>query len=331
MKANMNPSHNVTTTACLAALLFAAATPTSLTAQSMPAPEGSKRTVQLHDMQKLVRVDVPGQTAADERAAREQRLQRLVTFAKAFVDPPLAAEEDITALSGRYLVALARPEQQTWLTGLAHRNIERGIHQIELQIQQFKMPPKVFSALVSPILKDHGVKAQQKDDSTRRYQALLDDTEVALILRATEKMKNIELLRAPSILLNPMTNAIVETGTKIPYIKDYAVQNNGEKVTYYPVHDTLLDGLRIDASCGLVAKDMLGVSFQYQERKVQLPFPEFESSIGVGNKVKVQLPASTLLQLDQRLELPDGGTALMATTSQKGPQLMFLVRAALVK
>jgi len=320
--------HTVTAAASLAALLF---TTTPLCAQTMPAPKDSKRTVQLHDMQKLVQVDVPGQSADAKRAAREERLQRLVTFAKTFVEPPLAAEEDITALSGRYVVALARPEQQAWIASLAARNIERGYHQIELQIRQFKMPPKVFRELVKPILNDHGVKAQKADDATRRYQALLDDTEVALILRASQKMKDINLLQAPSILLNPMTNATVEVGKKISYIKDYGIDIVGDKQSYYPIHDTLHDGLRIEAACGLIEKDLLGVTFHYVERKVVQPIPEFETTIGVGNTVKVQLPASTLLQLDQRLELPDGGTALMAATSDKGPQLMFLVRVALVK
>ncbi len=320
----------MSTTATVLAMALAISS-THLGAQKMAAPGDSTRVVQMHDVQKLIRVETPGQTPSAERADREERMQRLVAFAKTFVKPPLAAEEDISSLSGRYLVALARPEQQAWIAGLLERNIEQGAHQILLEIQQFRVSAKVFAEIVPPLLKEQGVEPQAEAAGAYRYQALLDDAAVARILRAIKNAKGVEMLRAPSLLLNPMTNATVETGTKISYIKDYAVQTIGDKVSYYPIHATLLDGVRIDASCGLIAKDLLGVSFEYLERKVEQPIPEFETTIGVNNKVKVQLPASTLLHLEQRLELPDGGTALLAITNPKGPQLMFLVRVALLK
>lgn len=320
----------MSTTATVLAMALAISS-THLGAQKMAAPGDSTRVVQMHDMQKLIRVETPGQTPSAERADREERMQRLVSFAKTFVKPPLAAEEDISSLSGRYLVALARPEQQAWIAELLARNIEQGVHQILLEIQQFRVPAKVFAEIVPPLLKEQGVEPQAEAAGAYRYQALLDDAAVARILLATKNAKGVELLRAPSLLLNPMTNATVEAGTKISYIKDYAVQTIGDKISYYPIHATLLDGVRIDASCGLIAKDLLGVSFEYLERKVEQPIPEFETTIGVNNKVKVQLPASTLLHLEQRLELPDGGTALLAITNPKGPQLMFLVRVELLK
>ena len=310
------------------------ATQVDLRAQKMPAPADDTRIVQLHDMHKLVQVNASGQRLAGSLelppAARREHMQRLVSFAKAFVQPPLAGEEDISSLSGRYLVALGRPQQQAWIEGLLRRNLEQGYHQVDLAIKQLELPAAAFRQLVPALLEDRGIKPQRQGDDRLRYQAVLDDGEVARILRAVATTKDATILRAPRILLNAMTNATVESGRTISYIKDYKVQTIDGKVVAHPVHDTLLDGLRIDVSCGVIAKDMLGVRFHYEEHNIAQPIPEFETTIGVNNKVTVQLPTSTTVQLEQLLQLPDGGTALLALTDGKGPQLMFLVRAALL-
>jgi hypothetical protein len=327
----------MTNTATLGAVLAStwlalAGSHTNLRAQQMPAPRDSTRVVQMHDVKQLVTVKVPGENTAKERAARGERLQRIVAFARTFVTPPLAAEEDITALSGRYLVALARPEQQKWIAQLVTRNVAKGFHQIHLEIRLLRIPPAEFEGLMPLFGVDPEPATPTKPTqvSPSQYQVMLDDTQLNLILRAVKKTKGVEMVTAPSLLLNPMSPATVEVGTKINYIKDYEVSLESGKAVPHPVRDTLFDGLRIDASCGMVNKELMGVSFRYEERKVAKPIPNFETQIGVGNTVTVQLPASTVLELDQQLEMLDGYTAMLAVKNGEGPHLMFLVRASLV-
>ena len=298
----------------------------------MPAPADSTRIVKMHDAKPLVTVKVPGQDAEQARAARKERLDRIASFARTFVQPPLAAEEDITSLSGRYLVALARPAQQKWIEQLLQRNIEEGQHQIDLEIRLLGIQDKDFDGLMPPFGTDPEPVTPNKpiEVSPGRYQAMLDDTELNLILRACEKMKSVDMLTAPRILLNRMTPATIQVGEEVDFIKDYDVQVKDGKQVAKPVREQLFDGMRIDASCGLVQDDLLGISFRYQQRKVEKPIPEFKTTIGVGNTVTVQLPASTLLELEQQLEMLDGQTAMLAVRNGKGPHLMFLVRASLV-
>ncbi len=320
-------------TAVLAcAWLTLASSHTILRAQQMPAPRDSNRVVQMHDAKQLVTVKVPGENAAEERTARNERLQRIVAFARRFVTPPLAAEEDITALSGRYLVALARPEQQKWLEQLVKRNVARGFHQILLEIRLLRIPANDFEGLMRPFGGDQQPAMPNKltKVSPGRYQAMLDDTERNLLLRAVDKTKGIEMVAAPSLLVNPMTPATIEVGTKIEYIKDYEVKIENGKAMAHPVRETLLDGLRIDASCGMVNKERIGVSFHYQERKVAKPIPDFKTQIGVGNEFTIQLPESTVLKVTQQLEMIDGQTTMLAVKNGEGPHLMFLVSASML-
>lgn len=326
-------SYPTTLCAVLAsAWLTLAGSHASLRAQQMPAPRDSTRVVQMHDARQLVTVKVTGENAAEERAARNDRLQRIVAFARTFVTPPLAAEEDITALSGRYLVALARPEQQKWIEQLLKRNVAKGAHKIDLEIRLLRIPAADFEGLMPPFSGDHQPVMPHKPTqaSPGRYQVMLDDTELNLIMRATAKFKTIETMTAPPLQLDPMAPAKVESGTKIEYIKDYEIRAENGKLVPYPVRETLLDGLRIDASCGMVSEKLIGVSFRYQERKVAKPIPEFTNKLTVDREVTIQLPASTVLELDQQLEMLDGQTAMLAVKNGEGPHLMFLVRASLV-
>lgn len=302
------------------------------TSQEMPAPKDSTRIVKLHDALQLVTVDVPGQSAEDERKARSERLERIAGFARTFVTPPLAAEEDITCLSGRYLVALARPAQQKWIEKLIARNVAQGMHQVDLEVRMLRIPAKHFEDLLPPFGMDPAPEVPNKPQAIGpgRYQALLDDTELNLILRAVEKTKGAQMVRTPRLLMTPMAPASVSVGNQIDYVRDYDVQVLAGKQIATPVHASLFDGMRLDASCGLVRDKMLGVSFRYEEREVEKPIKEFKTKLGTSEELTVQLPASTVLKLEQQLELLNGQTALLAVKDGTGPHLMVLVRASLV-
>jgi hypothetical protein len=288
---------------------------TNSAGQTIPAPGDPARVVQLHDLQPWIE--------SDPSADPAQLADRFASFVEEFAEPSLAASEGVTTLSGRHLIALARPAQQAWIADLLRTNVQQGFYQLELRMHQLKVSARQLGE-IAPAWRT------KRGEHDGPYQEALTDQSVAKILRAAETSEDIEVLHAPSLLLNPMTEASLEVGEEISYLKDYAIQEVEGKLTYHPVYDTLLDGLRVRASCGLLNDGHIGVAFDYQERQVERPIPEFATTIGVNNKVKVQLPASASRHLEQKLRLRDGSTTLLATTDGEGPQVMFLVRAALV-
>ncbi|MGK0203592.1 MAG: hypothetical protein ACI9S9_002672 [Planctomycetota bacterium] len=296
----------VNTSLVLSALLGAMLS-TSLVAQKLPDPHDNRRLVQLHDASEWLDLVTERLPPKQRNAAKSKALTGMATFASHFIEPPLQPGADIVVMAQRYVVAIAGPQQQAWIERLLARHLSSDPYRIDLQLQQFAMSAARFKALVAPLVAEPTVPAEF--GSAPAHTILLGKRAEQLAATLL-KHKDIKLVNAPRVLVPPMTSAVAKLGRDLIYVQDFDVQVGNADFTATPIHASIFDGLNLVAPCGRLADGKIGVGLNLTCHKVEQPFATFETTLGVGNKVTIELPSSKFWQWRRNIALPDGGAAL---------------------
>ncbi len=300
--------------------LFAAA----LTAQKVPLPEQPERIVQVFDVEKLLpgpvqpglRLPVPG-----NRAGEHDALQALVGALARFVDPPLAADDDLKPLGTRRLVLLGSPQQSASLERMLRTASERSTQLIDVQMQFVLVADKVFQANLNQRL-----PAVERGQSVTRE--LVADRTTGDELQTFIAKIGGERLDAPTLTVRPLQPAQMSAMTQTAYVKDFTITKKGTDVIADPVVDVVRDGTEADVCATFLPDGTLGVSCSVTLADLKKSIATFETKIGApGTPVTIQLPEVTTTRLHQTAALQDGGLVVLASRKADGNWLVTLVRA----
>lgn len=142
--------------------------------------------------------------------------------------------------------------------------------------------------------------------------AFLDDTEVEAVLRAVSKQERSEQIEAPRLLIYNNTRASMHVLRNIAYIKDFEVEIAQAAAVANPVIGTVHDGVALDVR-PIVDSDLKFITMELRPTvmTLQLPIPNFVTTLGVGQPISIQLPEVTLQRVRTNVTMPDGGTMML--------------------
>jgi type II secretory pathway component HofQ len=140
----------------------------------------------------------------------------------------------------------------------------------------------------------------------------LDDTELQLILRAVEKRQRSEIITAPRLLVHNNSRANMSVLRHTSYIRDFEVEIAQSAAVANPVVDVVRDGVVLDVR-PVVSSDRRFITMELRPTvmELQLPIPNFTTTLGVGQPISIQLPRVTLQRVRTTVTMPDGATVML--------------------
>lgn len=300
--------------------LFAAA----LTAQKVPLPEQPERIVQVFDVEKLLpdrrQPALPLPVPGDAKEGNDP-LQALVAALARFLDPPLAADDDLKPLGTRRLVLLGSAQQSACLEKMLRTASERSTRLIDVQVQFFVIEDKDFQAKLN-------VRMPAVERAARVTRELVVDRAAGDEVQDLVEKIGGERIDAPTLTVRPLQPATMSHRNQTAYVKDFTLTKKEAAVIADPVIDVVTDGMQIDVCATFLPNGTLGVSCSVTLEDLKKPIATFETKIGAaGTPVTIQLPEVAATRFQQTAALQDGGLVALASRKSDGKWLLTLVRA----
>jgi len=141
----------------------------------------------------------------------------------------------------------------------------------------------------------------------------LDDTQLAAIVRATEKTQNSRTLTAPEITVYNTQRANLTLVNQLSYIQDYDVEVAQTSFIADPIVGVIQDGLTLDVR-PTVSHDRKYITLELQPTVAKLvePIPTFATTLGSSfSTVIIQLPELRIQSARTTVRIPDRGSILI--------------------
>ncbi len=142
--------------------------------------------------------------------------------------------------------------------------------------------------------------------------AFLDDVQLEAILRAVQKYERINQVTAPSLMVYNTQRANLTVLNEVSYVKDYDVEIAQASVVADPVIDKIREGIVLDVR-PIVSHDRRFVTLELRPTVATLirPIRNFQTQLGVGAAVTLQMPELHKESVNTTVVMPDGGTLLL--------------------
>ncbi len=143
--------------------------------------------------------------------------------------------------------------------------------------------------------------------------AYLDDLQLSMILRATEKSLAARTLTAPVITVYNTQRANLTVVNQLSYIQDFDVEVAQTSFIADPIIGIIQDGLSLDVR-PTVSNDRRYITLELQPTVADLlePIPTFATTLGSTTQpVVIQLPELRLQQARTTVRIPDQGSILI--------------------
>lgn len=317
-------------------------------AQKFPLAGESGREAALVDVSSLL--PKPAEGKQPDVEAMRAALAELAGFVREFCEPELAATHDVQPVAERWLAVVGTAQQIAFVERLVGTAKKEPGTLVVVESRFYELPTAVFMEHVEPLL-PKVEKAQvpiladvpvvgflfqqgKRGESTARV-AVVDAEKAAALHAALGAAKGIDVLAAPKVILRSLQAATIATGEEVSYRKDYECKVEDGEFVWHEVRDTVFDGIRLGATCGLLDDDRIGLRFELSLQDVQRPFPEFVTTVTakapgegqVEKKVTVELPHVTGVRTKQSLVLEDGASALVVGQKDDGTWCVSTVSA----
>ena len=140
----------------------------------------------------------------------------------------------------------------------------------------------------------------------------LDDAEVEAVLRAVEKSERREVLTEPTLMVSNTQRATSTFANQVSYVGDFDVEIAQAASIADPIVRVARDGVYLDVR-PVVSADRRFIYVDVRPTVATLvrPIPSFQTSLGTGSPVTMQLPEMELQKIRTRVLIPDGGTLLL--------------------
>jgi hypothetical protein len=238
---------------------------------------------------------------------------------RAFVQPPLAANEDVQPLGERWLVMLCRAEQHAWLERYLATAQRQREQIITLQCELFRMPEIWFAEKVAPALARQGKPAGSPV-------ILSPGAGTDAFLKALAEDVACEQLTAPKLAVHPLEPATASLLQQTAYVRDFEVEVAKASFIANPVVDVVQDGVSLEAVAVTLPGGATAISLKVSVADLKRPIPEYTTTLGGSTlPVKIQLPQLLTTQARAAIELPAGHTAVFALPPMAGKRHLVLL------
>lgn len=142
--------------------------------------------------------------------------------------------------------------------------------------------------------------------------AYLDDTQLEAILRAVQKYERLNTLHAPKLTVYNTQRANLTVLNEVAYIKDFDVEIAQAAVIADPIVDKIREGVVLDVK-PIVSHDRRYVTLELRPTvaSVVRPIRQFQTQLGIGAAVTLQLPELHKESVNTTVVVPDNGTLLL--------------------
>jgi len=140
----------------------------------------------------------------------------------------------------------------------------------------------------------------------------LGDTQLELILRAVEKSKRSEIVTEPKLMVYNTSRANLTVANQVSYVGDFDVEIAQAAAIADPIVRVAQDGVFLDVR-PTVSADRRYITLDVRPTVATLrrPIPTFQTSLGFGSPVTLQLPELEVQKVRTTVMIPDGGTLLL--------------------
>ncbi len=140
----------------------------------------------------------------------------------------------------------------------------------------------------------------------------LDDTQLQMVLRAVEKSRRSEVLTEPSLMVYNTQRATLTVANQVSYVGDFDVEIAQAAAIADPIVRVARDGVYLDVRPVVSAdRRFTFIDVRPTVASLKRPIPSFQTSLGTGSPVTLQLPELELQKIRTRVLIPDGGTLLL--------------------
>ncbi|TAH35013.1 MAG: hypothetical protein EYC70_14580 [Planctomycetota bacterium] len=140
----------------------------------------------------------------------------------------------------------------------------------------------------------------------------LDDTQLELILRAVEKSKRSEIVTEPKLMVFNTSRANLTVANQVSYVGDFDVEIAQAAAIADPIVRVAKDGVFLDVRPVVTADRRFAyIDVRPTVATLRRPIPTFQTSLGTGSPVTLQLPELEIQKIRTRILVPDGGTLLL--------------------
>lgn len=318
-------------------MLFAA----SVIAQARPAA-GTARHAKVYDVGDLVQregidgpalglVDDKGRTAGAKEAiegakadallaSRKDGLATIARLVRAFVDPPLAKDEEVQTIGERWIVLLGRAEQHAWLERLLVRAQQPDRALTSIRCRVFSMPELLFLQDVEPLLRGDAKAEDRPATVLLAPGKSTDDFVVAL-----GKHEGVESLELPTLSMRAFAACFASSLNQTAYVRDFEVEVANAAFIANPIIGTVQDGLVVQAAALPSDDGVARLSLDVRRSDLMRPIPTFTTSLGGSTvPVTIQLPNVQSTQVETAVVVPKGHLVLAVLPALAGKRTFVL-------
>lgn len=363
----MNPSLSNARTACLSLMLAGALCAQRQPIPETAIPETviatAERTIHVYDLGDLVAdpaapARTAGEPAVDDppterrlpsrvlligelfeprekkavHSGPKARLAAIADLLREFVEPRLDERDEIQVVGDRAIVVQAAAAQHAWIQRWLTTARAAPDELLEVSVTFYALTPAGYAAQLAPVLARAPQPTQIRVDPNMRAQSLLlapgDETEA--FLAALANAEGVESLSAPRVLARMRESADVRTGEQVSYIRDFKVERTPTGIIADPVVDTVWDGLGFSIIGTPLVSGHLGLQIEAIVADLARPIPTFETTLGVGAPITIQLPRVRVARVRAAVELPSDHVVLFSLADGTEKPMVVVVRARAV-
>lgn len=234
-------------------------------------------------------------------------LETLARFVEAFVEPPLADDEEVVALGTRWLAVVGRREQHAWIETLRDTALTHADGVTHLRGGIYRLSELQYQREIAPALR--GAEAAE---DTAPVVVLDAGPGTDALLQSLRGSKGVEELQMPRVSVNPLQRAQLSTSKTTSYVRDYELKVSQDAFMADPVVDVVKEGLMLEALVVPFAQTTaLTVDVQWGD--LMEPIPTFSTSLGEGTApVTIQLPQVQETRIEAALELTPQRMAVLS-------------------
>lgn len=311
---------------------------TEKSATAQPASEPAKEQPAHKDVV-VAKTPILGNVFRDrQRPTRDdgipQPVDALVTFIRAFVEPGLDPGDIVQSVGKDGIVVRGSLSQHSWIDAFLARNRREMDRMIMVEMRLLEMSPESQRALIDPVLAAQNAQARTNTRRAQRYALFESSAKTSAFLDRVMKSDKVDMLTAPSCLVRLGSHLRVWAGEKVSYIKDFRTEiakDGSGTVIADPVIDVVHDGQLFEGVCAVLPNGRLGIDFAIVRSDLKRPIPQFDTSLGVGAKVTIQLPEVQVAKLATSVEFRDGDTALFCLPPLGKRRVVVLIKLAIVR